>query len=400
MKENALLENAKQMQDTLLQMRRTLHQTAEIGFALPKTLAYIQEQLLQMGYTPKKCGKSGWVVDVGDESKGKTILLRADIDGLPIRERTGLKFACKTGNMHACGHDLHATMLLGAAKLLKAQEARLKGRVRLLFQPAEELLEGAKDVIKHGALQGVDTAVMLHVLTNVALPTGSVVVACGVSAPAADFFTIKVQGKGCHGSAPWNGIDALSVAAHILLALQGISAREISIAQPAVLTIGGLQTQDAGNVISDTAILKGSLRAFDEKVRLRVKTRMEEIAKNVAKAFRAKVKIEYGGGCPTLVNDSALSAFACDSVKRLLGNERAHLASDLGGGDKENSGGSEDFAYISHQIPSVMLALSAGESKDGYTYPLHHPKTAFDETALHVGAAVYAHIAIRWLEDN
>lgn len=400
MKENTLLQNAKQIQETLVQMRRTLHQTAEIGFELPKTLQYIQEQLLQMGYTPKKCGKSGWVVDIGDKSKGKTILLRADIDGLPIRERTGAKFACKTGNMHACGHDLHATMLLGAAKLLKGQETRLKGRVRLLFQPAEELLEGAKDVIEHGALQGVDGAMMLHVLTNVALPTGSIVVACGVSAPAADFFTIKVQGKGCHGSAPWNGIDALSAGAHILLALQEMSAREISISQPAVLTVGSLQTQDAGNVISDTAILKGSLRAFDEKVRLRVKTRMETIAKNVARAFRANVKIEYGGGCPTLVNDQNLSAFACESVKRLLGNERAHLASDLGGGDKENSGGSEDFAYISHQIPSIMLALAAGESKDGYAYPLHHPKTAFDESALHVGAAVYAHIAIRWLINN
>ncbi len=400
MNEKRLLALAKQLQNELVQIRRQLHQNAETGFALPKTLAIIEQQLLKIGYTPKKCGKNGWVVDIGDESKGKTILLRADMDGLPINERSGLTFACKTGNMHACGHDLHATVLLGAAQLLKAHEQQLNGRVRLLFQPAEELLQGAKNVIEHGALQGVDGAVMLHVLTNTALPTGSVVVANGVSAPAADFFTIQVQGKGCHGSAPWNGIDALSVAAHITLGLQEIASRELSVSQPAVLTVGSLQTQDAGNVISDTASLKGSLRAFDERVRLRVKSRMEEIAKNIAKAFRAKAKIEYSGGCPTLVNDESLSAFVGECVKRLLGNERAHLASELGGGDKENSGGSEDFAYISHKIPSVMVALAAGESKDGYIYPLHHPKTAFDENALYVGSAVYAHIAIRWLENN
>ncbi len=381
----------------LIAIRRFLHQNAEVGFVLPKTTAFIAEQLKKMGYEPTPCGKAGLLATVGKKG-GKRFLLRADIDGLPIAEQSGEPFACKSGGMHACGHDMHAAMLLGAASILKEREKELNGEVLLFFQAAEETLEGAKEAMKAGLLKKkVDGAMMLHVMTAIEMPVGSVVVASGVSAPAADFFTIKVQGKGCHGSAPWNGIDALSVGARIVLGLEELAAREIPASTPAVLTIGSMKTGGASNVISDSVELGGTLRSFDEGVRERVKKRMEEIAKGIGKAFRAKVTVQYGGGCPTLVNDEKLSAFATEEGKKLLGNGKVLSAAELAGSTKRDSGGSEDFAYISHELPSVMAAIAAGEKEKGYQYPLHHPKVRFDEKALEVGSCFYAQIAIRFL---
>jgi len=397
---DSLLKQAEKIQAELVAQRRWLHQNAETGFALKDTFSFIESELKKMGCTPKRCGKAGLTATIGQGDK--CVLLRADADALPIKEETGLPFACKNGNMHACGHDLHTAMLLGAVKLLKAREERLNGVVKVFFQSAEEILEGAKEGIEEGILQNpkVDVALMVHTLTGVELPTGTLVVAsAGVSAPAADYFSVQIKGKGCHGSAPWKGVDALTVAGHTLIALQEISARELSIANPAVLTVGSLQSGEAGNVFSDRASLHGTLRAFDERVREKVKMRVEEISKNVAKAFRAKAKTVYGGGCPTLVNDERLSAFATKTLTALLGKERTFTSQTLGGDVRENSGGSEDFAYIAHRVPSVMVAVASGERKDGYEFPLHHPKAKFDESALCIGSAVYAQVASEWLKE-
>lgn len=394
---NELLKEAKKIQAELVEYRRYLHQNAECGFALNKTMPYIKEQLKGMGYTPKRCGKAGLVAEVG---KGKKrVLLRADTDGLPIWEESGLSYACTNGNMHACGHDLHAAMLLGAAKLLKVNENALKGCVRLLFQPAEELLEGAKNCIEAGVLEGVDCAVMIHVLTALEVPMAEVIVSSeGVSAPAADYFSIEIKGQGCHGSSPWQGVDPLIVAAHTLLGLQNLSARELSPMQTAVLTVGSMKTGETGNALSNSATLHGTLRAFDEDVRRFVKKRMEEIAKSTAKAFRAKARVQYGGGCPTLVNDGRLSRLAYETVKELLG-KGVFTSSELGNA-RQNVGGSEDFAYISHAVPSVMLAVAAGKKGEGFDYPLHHPKAQFDENSLSIGAAVYAKVAQKILAET
>ncbi len=387
-----LLERAENIQEKLIKTRRYLHENAETGFSLEKTLAHIQKRLEDMGYSPKKCGRAGLVAEIGEGEK--ILLLRADMDGLPIQEKTGLPYACKHGNMHACGHDFHSAMLLGAAELIKTNEKKLQGRVRFLFQPAEELLEGAKDCISGGVLEGVSSALMLHVLTAVELPSGVAVVSSGgVSAPAADYFTIEVQGKSCHGSAPWKGVDALSIAARILLGLQEISAREVSPVDAAVLTVGSLQAGKAGNVLCDKAILQGTLRSFGEDTREFIKTRVERIAKQTATAFRARAKISYGGGCPTLINDGELSQKVLAIAKKLLGENSVFASQDLGGDTRKNSGGSEDFAYISHAVPSVMIALTAGEKDKGYEYPLHHTKAKFDESVLYVGAALYAAVA-------
>ena len=394
-----LIKKAQELQQELIGWRRYLHEHAETGFALEKTTAFIESELEKMGYTPQKCGRAGLIAMAGARKSGRVFLLRADMDGLPIREKTGESFASKNGNMHACGHDLHAAMLLGAAKLLKERENALAGEVRLLFQPAEEILEGAKDAIEAGALERVSGAMMMHVMTNVDLPAGTIVVSsAGVGAPAADFFAIKVQGKSCHGSAPWNGVDALTAAAHILIALQEISARELTPAMPAVLTIGSMNGGEAGNVIADLAEMKGTLRAFDEETREMVKRRLGEIAKNVAKAFRARAKVVFTSGCPTLLNDETLSAFAEREAKALLGEASVFTSKTIDEDARKKSGGSEDFAYISQKVPSVMAAIAAGETGKGYDYPLHHPKVKFDENALYMGAALYAHIAMQYFK--
>ena len=404
MDEKEILKESQKLQKQMVEWRRFLHSHAEIGFDLPTTREYVAEKLREMGYKPQKCGKAGVVTEIGKarekSAKDGVLLLRADMDGLPIQEETGKKFACKTGNMHACGHDMHTAMLLGVAQILKNHEKELGGRVRLLFQPAEEILEGAKNTIEAGVLKDVVGATMLHVLTGLPLESGTVVVSSeGVSAPAADYFTVEVKGKGCHGSSPQNGIDAALVAAQILVGLQTILAREIPPSQTAALTIGSLQAGNAGNAIADTAKMQGTLRAFDEDTRAFMKKRLKEIAEGGAKTFRASVGVEFTSGCPSLLNDGKMSAFAYEQTKKLLGEKRALTSAALDGGAKNGSGGSEDFAYISREVPSVMIALCAGEKGKGFDMPLHHPKTEFDESALCVGAAVFAQISIKYFEN-
>lgn len=389
---NCLME-AKQLQPELVAWRRQLHAHPETGFDLRDTLLFVETQLRSMGCSPVRCGRAGLVVTLGKQA-GKTLLLRADMDALPVREKSGLPFASENGAMHACGHDMHTTMLLGAAKLLKAREAELLGCVKLMFQPAEEIFEGSKDMIAAGVLKDpqVDAAMMLHVLGGMPIPVGTVIVcAPGVSAPAADYFQIRVQGKGCHGSAPQNGVDPLTAAAHILLGLQEIQTRELGSEETAVITIGKFCGGTAGNVIADSALLEGTIRTYDEAVREKVKERVSQIAGGIAAAYRAAAEVSFGSGCPTLVNDPQLCAAALRYAQELLGDTAAFSAADFSG----RGGGSEDFAYISHAVPSVMLSLAAGGK-----YPQHHPAVTFDEAVLPIGAALYANMALRWLNEQ
>ena len=378
--------------------RRYLHACAETGFDLPRTYQYVWNALKEMGCAPRKCGRCGIVADLG---RGERFaLLRADMDALPIREEAAVPCACQEGRMHACGHDLHTAMLLGAARLLKAREDTLPGRVRLMFQPAEEILEGSADMLSEGLLEGGECAgaFMLHVLTNLDLPVGTAIVSApGVSAPAAAFFRIDVQGKGCHGAMPHTGVDPLLTAAHIVLNLQEIQSRELSMGENAVMTLGMLQAGDSANVIPDQAEMAGTLRAFgDETVALMVR-RAREIAKATAQTFRATADFAVTSSVPTLVNDARLSDLALRMLTALLGSDGA-LRSDAMSGEGKKSTGSEDFAFVSHAVPSLMVALAAGRPQDGHAHPAHHPMTTFDEAALPTGAAVYAALALAALE--
>lgn len=401
MTKEQILQEAAALQEEIKAHRLWLHTHAETGFDLTETKPYVKSTLTEMGYTVQECGKAGLVTTVGKPG-GKVLLLRADMDALPIAEEADVDFACQNGRMHACGHDMHTAMLLGAAKILKAHESELGGTVKLMFQPAEEIFEGSKDMIASGVLENPrpDAALMIHVAAGMPLPAGTVVVSApGVSAPAADYFTIRVHGKGCHGSAPQNGIDPLTAAAHILIALQEIHARELSASDEAVLTIGTFHAGEAGNVIPDTATMGGTIRTYDEKTRAYLKERMTAIAKNVAEAFRASAEVSFGSGCPTLINDKDLSEKVTGYLKDLLGANRAFTTAELNGGKPARGGGSEDFAYVSHEVPSLMLALAAGEPSKGYVYPQHHPKVKFDERVLSTGAAVFVDCAINYLRE-
>ena len=402
MLKQTILEEANALQSQIQTHRRWLHGHAEPGFGLHDTLPYVKAALEEMGYTPQECGKAGLVATAG--KGGKVFLLRADMDALPIREEADVEFASANGAMHACGHDMHTAMLLGAAKLLKNHESELKGTVKLMFQPAEEIFEGSKDMIDNGVLKDpdVDAGMMIHVTAGIPLPAGTVIVSApGVSAPAADYFSIRVQGKGCHGSAPQNGVDPITAAAHTLIALQEIQARELSASDEAVLTIGTFHGGTAENVIADSVTMGGTIRTYDEKVRSYLKERMTQIAQGVASAFRASAEVTFGSGCPTLVNDKALCERVSADLKDLLGPRGALTTAELNpGGKPSRGGGSEDFAYITQEIPALMLALCAGEPAKGYTYSQHHPKVKFDESVLSTGAAVFTWCAMRYLEDE
>ena len=406
MNADMLLQEAEQIRDHVLRERRALHQMPGTGFDIGDTLAYVRQELTEMELQPTDCGRAGLTALVGGKRPGRVFLLRADMDALPIQEEADVDFASQNGRMHACGHDLHTAMLLGAARLLKAHEDEIDGTVKLMFQPAEEIFEGSHDMIEAGLLEHpkVDAALMIHVMAGMPFPAGTVVVSApGVSAPAADYFDIKVQGKGCHGSMPNTGVDPLTAAAHILICLQEIHARELAMGEKAVLTFGTMNAGTASNVIPDTVTMGGTLRTFDEESRSTIKKRMTEIARGVAQAFRAEAEVVFGSGCPTLVNDRDMSLCCEKYVKELLGPGKAFSVTELnalGGGSSSRTAGSEDFAYVSQKVPSVMLALASGQPEKGYCYPQHHPMVKFDESSLPGGSAVYAYTAMRWLEEH
>lgn len=402
-----ILQEAKSMAQELIEKRRYLHANAETGFNLAKTLKFVETELINMGYNPIRCGKSGLIAIAGGKKEGKVFLIRGDMDALPIKEETDLDFASNNGCMHACGHDMHTAMMLGAAKILKKYENEINGTVKLMFQPAEEIFEGSQDMIENGLLNNpkVDAALMIHVMSNTPFKPGTVIVSSpGVSAPAADYFEIKIQGSGCHGSMPNTGVDPINVAAHILLALQEINARELSVTDKAVLTIGTLNSGNIANVIPDTAVMGGTVRTYNEETRKFIKTRMTEISEGIAKTFRAKAEVSFGSGCPTLVNDAELSNCMSKYTQELLGKEMAFTVEELnkmsGAGQSSKSAGSEDFAYVSQKVPSIMLALAAGRPENGYNYPGHHPKVMFDEEALPFGSSIYAYTAMKWLMEH
>ena len=396
-----LLQEAKQLQPELLQCRRTIHRHPETGFDLQETKALVKRQLTEMGYSPQECGKCGLVALAGGKKKGRTILIRADMDALPIEEEAEVEYRSETpGRMHGCGHDMHTAMLLGAAKLLKAHEDELAGTVKLMFQPAEELFQGADDMIGAGVLENphVDAAVMIHVVPGLPLPSGIVLVpGAGTGMASCQQYRIVVKGKGGHGAMPHVSVDPITAAAHIHLALQEINSRELGPDEFGVFTTGMFRAGDASNIIPDTAEMRGTIRTADLAVNEKIKTRIREIAQGVGGAMRTEVSVDFFDFCPPMLADGALSECGLGYMKELLGDGAMSMAA-LGG--PKVGGGSEDFAFVSCKVPTVGMFLSAGSPKEGYAYSQHHPKVTFDDSILYRGSAAYAYFAARWLEEH
>lgn len=390
---NEYYEKALKISDEIIENRRKLHNFAEIGFELPKTISYVQEKLKEYGLIPEMIGKGGITCTVG--RPGRTILLRADMDALPMSEETKLDFAATNGNCHSCGHDCHTAMLLGAAKLLKENEQKLNGTVKFMFQPAEEILAGAKDMIESGILESpkVDAAIGMHVFVgNEQSHTGTISYANGTALFSGDAIKITIKGKNAHGSTPEKGIDAINIAAHIIISLQEIISREIPCQDKSVVIVGKMQGGDTVNTLAGNAVLEVSVRATTEEKRVYLKKRIKEISENVAHTFRGEAVVEFLYGIGPLYNNPELSEEIAGYCKEILGDDKVIEIAP--------AAGSEDFTAVASLVPSVMLNLGVGSIKEGYLYSMHNPCMIVDEKVLFIGTSLYAHCAEQYLSIN
>lgn len=385
-------QRALELREETVTHRRWLHSNAEVGLDMPKAQAYVMEQLRSCGLEPRPCGH-GVTAELGRDG-GRTLLLRADMDALPMPEESGESFACPTGTeAHACGHDFHAAMLLTAAKMLKENEAMLSGRVRFMFQTAEETFEGAKDMLANGILDGVDGALAYHVGSG-RMPVGLFMYnSGGTMMYSVDGFRITVHGRGAHGAYPHSSIDPINIGVHIYLALEALIAREADPSKACVLTIGNFSAGSAANIIPDTAILQGTLRTNDGASREKLVLRLKEVAQKTAEVFGGAAEIEMISQVPPLVCNPAMT----EEIVRYMQELPIPGLTPV---PDTSASASEDFATIAEKVPSVFMYLSAGYMDERGDAPAHNPKVRFNEDVCPIGSACLAHCAVRWLEEH
>ena len=386
-------ERALALQEETIAHRRFFHTNAEVGLHMPKARAYILEELKKLGIDAQPCGH-GVSATLG--RGGKCLLLRADMDALPMAEESGLDFACPTGTeAHTCGHDFHAAMLLTAARLLKENEAKLKGTVKLMFQSAEETFEGAKDMIENGILEdpAPDAAMACHVTAG-QIPVGVYMYnATGTMMFSVDGFRITVRGKGTHGAYPHMGIDPINIAVHVYQALETLITREVDPSKANAITVGEFHAGSAPNIIPETAVLEGTVRSNDMASRERLVRRIREVAGQTAAVYGGTVEIDMPSGVPPLVCDPTLT-------KELAGYIDAMGIPGAVGHPGISASASEDFSVIAQRIPSAYFYLSAGFPDERGLAPAHNPGVQFNEAVCPIGAACYAHCATEWLRNN
>ena len=388
-------KECKALQSELVEMRRDLHKIPEIGLHLPKTQAYVTAVLdkLEIPYVKSEKDSSLIATIVGGQP-GKTIALRADMDALPIQEANDVDYiSTHEGCMHACGHDTHTAMLLGTAKILKTHQAELKGTVKLLFQTAEELAKGSVVMIENGAMDGVDAVFGTHIGTIIdkTIPSGKVIVTPGAAMASYDRFIINVKGIGCHGSTPEKGVDPVNIAAHIILGLEAINAREFNACIPVVVTIGSIHGGGQYNILPNEVVIEGTIRALDDGVRRKTARRIGEISAATAAAFGGTAELEMDWGAPPVVNDAAMAALAADCAKEILGDDM--VITEL---PYPNMGG-EDFAYYLEKAPGAFMFLSSSNPEKKTDVPHHNPLFNVDEDVLWQGPAVFVAITEKFL---
>ncbi len=395
-----LLADARAALPATVALRRRLHRTPEVGLDLPATQAIVVEELRALGLEPRLGSATTSVTAVIEGARpGPTILLRADMDGLPLTEETGLPFASeRAGAMHACGHDTHIAMLLGAARLLFARRERLAGRVLLMLQPGEEGHHGARFMLDEGLLempagQEVTGAFALHISTKYA--SGTIDYRPGAMLVAADFIRLTIRGRGGHASAPHETIDPIPVAAEIVLALQTMVTRRVDVFDPAVVTIAHVDAGTTTNIIPETAYLGGTIRTASEATRTLVHAGVRRVVEGICAAHEATAELEIIPGYPVTLNDPAFTAWAAGVAAEVLGADAViELAAPIMG--------AEDFSYVLQRVPGAMFFVGARPpEEDPATAPQNHSnRVIHHEPAMAVGAAVYAAVALRHLAGD
>jgi amidohydrolase len=376
--------------------RRFLHQNPELGFQEVITSAFVADRLKALGVEDiktgiAKTGVTGLIRGTGTgPGEGKVVLLRADMDALPIEEENDVDYRSTVpGKMHACGHDAHTSMLLGTTRLLLARRDQFAGTVKVLFQPAEEGGGGARVMIEEGVLENpkVDAAFGIHVAQEE--PVGTVSLKPGPMMAAADRFYITIQGKGGHGAQPHTTIDPIAVGAQIVTALQTIVSREVDPVEPAVVTVGAFKAGEAANVIPDTAELRGTVRSFNPEVRTQLETRIQELVRGIASAMRAEVTIAYNRGYPPTVNNPEMTEFAKGVLADVVGVDNVL--------DAPLHMGAEDFSYFLENVPGCFWFVGSRNPDKGFVWGHHHPKFDIDEDAMSIGMETVSRVVLRYL---
>lgn len=392
-----LLQEAQELQHKIVEWRRILHRYPETGLVLPKTADFVTRQLTAAGIEYHTYQNHSGITAVIGKTEGKTIAIRADMDGLPIKEETGLTYASANENMHACGHDAHTAILIATAVILKKHENELKGKVKLIFQPAEEGPGGADPMVKDGVVDDVDAILAMHVgiMTGMG-KNGDISVSYSNTCAADDQVIISVQGFGGHGSVPHECIDPVAIAALIINNIQYIVSREVPPSESAVVTLASVEAgRGAFNIIPETAVVKGTVRNGSPTVRKHVLKRIEEIAVKTAEMMRGSCTVQIVDGYPALVNDRAVVESFLKSAKKLIPEEEIHIM------DHGLMGG-EDAAFFFEKVPGCYFFLTdyAPCPADGKVYGAHHPKFCLNEDVFHRSAALFVQAASDWLEEH
>lgn len=388
---STILENSKEIQSWLVNLRRDFHRHPEPSLEEIRTSKIIEEQLIKMGIKVERVCKTGIIGILEGKNSGKVIALRADMDALSVSEKTDLPFASETqGLMHACGHDFHISMLLGAAKLLSQMTNEFNGTVKFIFQPAEELALGAKNLIKNGVLKNpdVDFVFGMHIWSDV--PVNKVVVQQGALMAGADTWDLTITGKSAHGSSPWQGKDAIVCAAAVIQSLQTIVSRTNDVRSPIVINIGTIKGGERFNVIPGSVQMEGMNRTFSSDTREKLPQWIEKIVKNTCEAYDCEHEFSYNPMTAVVINNEKGSKMVKDSLAKILG-EDAFVSS-------EKIMGSEDFSEYLEQVPGVLMLLGGRNEEKGCCYSQHSNFFDVDEDALPIGTASYVQVALDYLK--
>jgi amidohydrolase len=375
----------------LITHRRQLHASPELSFKEQETAHYIAERLETLGLDKltQGVGGNGVVAEIHGDRPGRAVMVRADMDGLPLTETADVPFrSTRVGVMHACGHDVHMAIALELARWLAERRHELPGMVRFAFQPAEEQAGGAKPMIDAGVLNGIDRVIGLHVWSQ--LPTGQLGVPRGIVMASADMFTLTIRGRGGHGAQPQLTIDAVVIAAEVVMALQTLVSRETSPVAPVVITLGSVHGGTAANIVAGEVAIQGTLRTFDAELRARLLARIAQLAEGIAGAMRGSSKFQLDSGTPPVVNNPAMADLVSEAASSILGNEAVVPLEPLMVG--------EDFAYFLEERPGCFFLL--GGAPEGPPVVHHTPEFRIDERCLPIGFQVMCAAVLRLLQPD